>query len=150
MILEKIEARLRGRVGVGKALEEVKDPGGIIRGDEAESRLPNVLIWIGDAETSASDAKPMRYEDNRSMEVLLQVSVREKRAQDGPRKARRLALLAGSQLTKNDAGEEDLHLGIPATVVSIEFRRSGRGPSSRKEGLYTHVATYKVSYRAQR
>jgi hypothetical protein len=151
-ILDRVEALLRSRVGEGKPLTDIASAQSVNRGDTSAARVELNRVWIGDAETSAVEANPLRYEDNRAMEVILQAEVREKEATRGPKKARRLALAAGSQLTRDDAGNEDLHLGIPQTVVSVEFRRSFKIPlpSDRDGGIYSHASVYRIKYRAQR
>lgn len=149
-IISAVVEVLRSRRGEDQPLEEIEDERDINRSDVSTTRRGGKAIWAGDGQTLVEDESTLRYSETRSLEIVLQSDIREKEAEFGPREARRLVLEAGAQLTLDENGEEYLRLGLDSFVQDVRFVRSMRMAADIAAGNYSHVAVYRVRYRARR
>lgn len=147
-IMDAAVARLLSRLVDGQPLEDVNT---ISRGDAESTNPKDPIIWIGEGETRAlPEERAIQFSDRNTFDLVLQSEVRDRRPEKGTKRARRLAAIAGEQLLRGDDGIEDFRLGLGRWVHNIQFVRSGKGPSSRANSVYSHLGVYRITYEAKR
>lgn len=143
-ILDAAVARVMARSAEGQPLSEVAE---VARGPVSRSQPQKPTCWVTGGESRISEDRSTFGADTLEMDLTLQVDFADKDPVAGYRNARRLALMAGKELLRDDAGKQDQTFGGLRFVNKASFSRSGQPPPL-GPAIQTHVVTYKVGFLA--